>query len=560
IEALRKPLLAGPMRMVSSTPVTVKRTVEYDGFAKLDCTVKPGAKTLDQLVIEIPLRPEVATYLYSWPKITSRAIKADVALPFQPIVWIGDDEKGLSWMCESDQNWSLADPSRALQVVRGDTETVLRVTLVDKPVAVPKGGFTYAFALQATPLRPPGPDVWSMRYICDTWYAEDLDLPNKVVEGKPALQHYADQGVKTLVISRWWDAFAYTSPLGHEEEFRALVQACHEVGIKLIPYIGGFLLSERAPETLYFKQEMTKWPITDYPLRQPGLPPQTGFITCQNSVWQDFLVDGIARLIDEYDVDGVYLDSTTIPWLCRNELHGCGYVKPDGTRGGTYPVFAIRRHLRRIYNVVKQRKPDGLVDMHVYDCMNPAALSYCTSYWNGEQFGRVEIKTAALPLDRFRTEFMGVNWGVPADLLYYKLGNYRACTGLALLHDVPVRVQSMRDLGLLSSLWTLHDRYPYRQAQWWPYWKNGAVVQVGPEGCHASLYAHPQQGVLAYVVNLTKDEAEAKVAFDFGKLGLAGQIKAEDALSGAALALQGSVLTLPLKSQDWVAVWLRAAP
>jgi len=114
--------------------------VDYDGFARLDCTVKPTGKTLDSLAIEIPLRPEVAKYVYSWPKITSRALSADVALPFQPIIWIGDEEKGLSWMCESDQNWSLADPEKAVQIVRGAQETMLRVTLVDKPVALPKNG------------------------------------------------------------------------------------------------------------------------------------------------------------------------------------------------------------------------------------------------------------------------------------------------------------------------------------------------------------------------------------------------------------------------------------
>lgn len=559
IEALRQPLLAGPMRVLTTATVTGARSQEYDGFVRFDWTVKPTRKanTLDKLVLELPLRPEVARYLYSWPKITSRALTADVALPFQPILWLGDEEKGLSWMCESDQNWNLNDREKAVQVVRTEKETVLRLTLVDAPMKMPSPGLRYTFALQATPLRPKGRDLWDEHYSCNTWYGEDLDLPNKQINGKPALQYYAEKGVKTLQVTRWWEPFAYPSPLGHEQEFRKLVQACHAVGIKVVPYVGGFLLSELAPEAPLFKQEMTKWPISDYALRVPGLKNQTGFITCQNSSWTDFLVDGVARLIDEYDVDGIYLDSTTIPWACRNELHGCGYVKPKGERVTTYPVFAIRRNLQRLYNVVKLRKPDGVVDMHVYDCMNPAALAYCTSYWNGEQMGNAPLKTDPLPLDRFRTEFMGYNWGVPADLLFYMLHDYRKCTALAVLHDVPVRADTLSDLDIQSQLWALHDRYLYKQAEWLPYWRNSGYVKVMPENCYASIYKHPQQGVLAYISNLSKQDGEVRLEFDLPKLGRKEPAAAEDALTGLKLTMQGNVLTIPLKSQDFAAVWIR---
>ena len=172
-----------------------------------------------------------------------------------------------------------------------------------------------------------------------------------------ALEWYAKKGVRAVVITRWWEPFAYTAPLGHEQEFRDLVQACHAVGIKILPYVGGFILSELAPEAALCKLEMVKQPLEDYPVRAPNLTPQSGFVACQASSWQDFLADGVARLIDEYNVDGVYLDSSTMPWACRNELHGCGYARADGSRATTYPVFAVRRNHQRIYNAVKARRP-----------------------------------------------------------------------------------------------------------------------------------------------------------------------------------------------------------
>ena len=73
-------------------------------------------------------------------------MQADYQSAFQPIAWLGDEEKGLSWLCESDQHWCNSNPQQALQVIRGDRETVLRLTFVDKPVALPTTGLHYTFA------------------------------------------------------------------------------------------------------------------------------------------------------------------------------------------------------------------------------------------------------------------------------------------------------------------------------------------------------------------------------------------------------------------------------
>jgi hypothetical protein len=408
-------------------------------------------------------------------------------------------------------------------------------------------------------LKPIVKDSWDYRIVRNPWYGYSLDLPTKQVGGRPALQHFVEKGAGAMLIWRWWDAFAYPAPIGYEKEFRAMVRACHQYGIKVVPYVGGFVLSERAPEAPFFKDEMAKKPLVNYPLRMPGLKDQMGYIVCQNSSWQDFLVDGIARLIDEYGVDGVYLDSTSIPWACSNALHGCGYQRPDGTRATTYPVFAVRENMRRIYSAVRQRKPDGIVDLHVYDCMNSGALAFATTYWNGEQLTRGhKFKPEALPLDRFRTEFMGYNWGVPADLLYYILGGYRECMALALIHDVPIRVEKLDDLDLQSSFWALREAFRVKEAQWWPYWNNAEVVTVSPAECYVSLYQHPANGVLAFVANLSRKAADVQLALDTRKLGLAKPLAAQDGLSRESIPVKENKMELSLRSQGWRIVWIRS--
>lgn len=538
---------------VACGPATVEGTLEYDGLLMIDLALNSEqAGTLDALAIEIPFRPERAKYLYTWPDVRSGAL-TDYVSGFQPIVWIGDEERGLSWLCESDQGWLLDDPGRAIEVERGEAEVVLRLNLVDRPIELQPGEkLRYRFALQATPLKPIVRDVWEERLVRSHWYGEAMSLGEKMVGEVPAPEHYAAMGARALLIWRWWDAFAYPLPIGHEDEFRKMVADYHAAGLKVVPYVGGFLLSDEAPEAALFRDEMAKMPMQPFPIRLPGLKDQMATVVCQRSLWQDFLVDGIARLIDEYDADGVYLDTTTRPYACINELHGCGYTRPDGSRGMTYPVFSVRENLRRIYTAVTSRKPDGIVDVHVYDCMNGPALAWATSYWNGEQLPRgVEFRPDALPLDRFRCEFMGRNWGVPADLLYYKLGEYRKCMAIAGLHDVPVRTEKLPDLAIQSGLWRLRDEFGCRDAEWLPYWSNQEHVSVEPADCYASLHRHQENGVLAFVSNLSREQARVRVTLNLQALGLAGEVRARDGISGDEIAIAEGVIEMELASQDW---------
>ena len=223
---------------------------------------------------------------------------------------------------------------------------------------------------------------------------------------------------------------------------------------------------------------------------------------CLRSVWQDALVDYVSRMMDEFDIDGLYLDSTNMPFPCMNGLHGCEARRADGTRAPVYPIFAVRDTFRRLYAVIKGKKADGILDSHVFDCMNSSALSFSTSYWTGEQLSRADIPTDALPLDRFRTEFMGVNWGVPCDLLSYRLGSFRKAAAVSLPHDILVRfrqdeipVDSGEDERLLSrSLWKLADDFGRAEARFTPYYSRRCPVQGLPKDWIASVYRHPKNG------------------------------------------------------------------
>jgi len=351
---------------------------------------------------------------------------------FCSVLWLGDEERGLEWFAESDRNWFSDEPDRVVEIRREGDGVLVRLKLVATPVELSPQGATrflsYVFGLQATPVKPVDKDAWDYRtfHISQGTFGTEtrLDLPDA------ELDRLAAAGVRTIAFhEHWTDIESYTET-ACGAQLRRLARGCHERGMKLLLYFG-FLISDLAPEWQKFGDECVMEPRGGYePYNYPPQPLQNAYKVCYRSVWQDFLADGIARVMDEYGIDGVYLDGTADPFGgCVNRRHGCGYVKPDGSIGTTCAILPIRSMMRRIYAIVKQRKPDGQVNLHQSNFMVIPTMDWATSYWDGEQLaGRP-------PLDRFRTEHMGCQWGVPAEFL--TTFDFRQACGLALLHDVP---------------------------------------------------------------------------------------------------------------------------
>ena len=600
-----------PVKLMEESPAKVKLAqrascpglvlsaqteIEYDGMMRIDWHVEAKqAVNLEEMTLEIPLSAKHAEYLFSYPYglcgwFTYPGDRRPGVLPknsravghMVPVLWMGDETLGLGCFWESTRNWFNADPDKSTEVAHEGDRVVIRFHLVDTPTRLEPekkvrsrgkertgpARLDYTFALQATPVKPVEKTCWDYRIASCPWYGRDYELLTKEIEGRPALEHLAERGVRTLLLLNWTDVMAYVRPVGHEEDLRRLVKEAHERGIKVILYFG-FQLSEKAPEWPVFKDEVIATrTVPDLTVRgidrYPGEPEQFVNRICYNSVMQDLLVDGIARLMDEYDIDGVYLDSTAYPQYCLNRLHGCGYVKPDGTLVGTHAMFAIRETLKRIYTVVKARKPDGLVDVH--GTLNIPALAWATSYYNGEGLPRVGNHPIldAVPLDHFRVEFMGHQWGVPAEFLHYTLlghdpESYRKAHALSLLHDVPVRLHAQAEnLEFASSIWRLFETFGRQEAEWLPYWKNSEYISVQPEGVYASLYRHPRNGVLIVASNLVKKEANVTLKLNLQKLGLGAEVTARDGLSKESVVCEGNRIKLTLPYLHWKVIWLKS--
>ena len=568
--------------------------IEFDGIARVDWILSSQKPvTLDSVVLEMPVRKEYAKYLYLYPgrwgsvenamALPSRTVK----MGFRPYIWLGDDDRGLAWFAESNEGWFNRDPERAVEIRRGGDAITLRLHLVSSPVNLVPGtgdgsqftgtgtqagvtGHTvgelrYTFGLQATPVKPVEQDAWDNRTICigqhdltptgsewDASKAASTDHSAGPMAGittqgggwdisTALLDRLAASGVRTVIFFEYWaDAEGHARTV-HTKRLKRAVKACHDRDMKVLFYFS-FLISDLAPEWRDFGKDCIVIPKGGYPIfHYAPQPDQSAWCVCLRSQWQDFLAEGIARVMDEFDIDGTYHDGTELPFGCRNTNHGCGTLRPDGSIAPTYPIFGVRSAMRRIYEVVKSRKPDGQLNVHNSTCMTMPTLEWGTSYWDGEQFQnlpRAKDIGTLLPLDGFRAEFMGRQWGVPAEFL---------CTGHAftheeawsfsLLHDVPVRPMGpLKELDLASAIWRAMDEFGRKESEWLPYWNNEQYVKVSPQGAYVSLYRHPRNGVLAVVSNLGGKAAEIKVTLSLEGLGLGATIaQVKDAMTGKRL-------------------------
>ena len=120
-----------------------------------------------------------------------------------------------------------------------------------------------------------------------------------------------------------------------------------------------------------------------------------------------------------------------------------------------------------------------------------------------------------LPLETFRCEFIGHNWGVPAEFLCYNTPcAYHEAIAFTLLHDILVR----NDLEEESKLWKAMDDFGRKRATWLPYWDNEKYVTTDAPEVKVSLYNRPGQGVMAVISNLGRDQRQAQVTFNLAAL------------------------------------------
>ena len=231
----------------------VTARIEFDGMAKISLALVPGPKgnrkDFSRAWLEIPLVPACVTLFNyspaSWSKLENTgAVTGPLAWPFRCAVWLGDEDAGLCWFCESDEAFSPADPARTIEVLPGTDATILRIRLAETAPALPS---TWTCGLQATPVKP-FPKRFNANHTVhapqmgagitikrpEVWWTAQRAFPEGKIE--ETLDAVAKAGTKTVVFHEDWIP-VQNNPTPRAD-FKAIVDACHARGMKVLVYQG----------------------------------------------------------------------------------------------------------------------------------------------------------------------------------------------------------------------------------------------------------------------------------------------------------------------------------
>ena len=580
--------------------IQVRVTGECDGFCWYEIELSPKQPVkLNAIYFEIPRVADTARYLHvaklpgSWGGLSKGLAESggQWSGKFVPYVWLGDEERGLAWCTESDRGWSLNNPRRAVEVKTEGKLVMFRAHLLDheETISTP---LKVRFGLQASPVKPvsfawrakarmlhnitydaclPGtaaalaPDALanaklpklspSERTLYQSQLAASLAAAGKS-NGPTLLDSFREAGVKTVIYhDTWTEYFGQVTP-SDPQRMRQLIAECHKRSLKLLVYVG-YGVARRAPELQGHHDNWSVLPIIPW---KPSyrIEFRAFDATCARSGWADWLVQGLDRLFTDYELDGLYMDGTSMAWVCQNQEHGCGWKDSEGKLHAEFPILATRQMMRRIADTVHRHQPEAILDVHMSACMTLPTLSFCDSFYDAEQFeNRTRKDKFELPLDSFRTEFMGYAHGLDGQFLCYQNNPFtiEEAIAMAWLHGIEVRPYP-ETLQPISQVWHAMDQFGTTAAKWLPYW-SGSGVTAKEGTVKASVYSKPGKA-LVFISHLKREPLRAVLSLDRRRLGLAGgSLSATDAIAHTAVPLEGDTLPLSFDGLSYRLIEIR---
>ncbi len=528
--------------------------IEYDGFMTIDLKIVQKGKTVAQifgidkniitrydlkgLAVEIPLVPEFSELYHYWPNIdgdsagenpiaNSGNIK-NMLLPFKPVMWLGTDRAGLSFCCESDEFWEY--DGGALEVALSDEAHTFKMHLFDSEVQNWKNGgqnpLCYRFGIQASPVKPYVEQQGERRCLHIDCFKKVLTDYHTFLFGPSAedpdetnFDRISRLGVNVLFLHEKWNCFQnyYNTSAKIREDIKDIVREAHRRGIKVLPYFG-YEIASMAPE--FYDMHRDVRTVYGNPLVWYRQPPQRDYRVCYSSEWREKLTDGIIAALDEFGFDGVYLDGTVTPRPCMNERHGCGWRDSEDKLHPTYPVWALREMMRKLYTAIDPK--DGILCVHPNGMVAPPLLTFTHLYWDGEtlQYPMFKDTLTGIPTDYCRAQLVGKNSGVPAEFLVYEHPHapdwtFKKALSLLLSHGILPKPNDIgKPLETMSQIWNIFDSFGVSTAQFVPYWENGTVCDNPDIKCSYyiknSVVGRPK--VLLMCCNPTPNQNSANIS------------------------------------------------
>lgn len=514
---------------------------QEDGLLWIDFAIIPFGRwrggeenivpRLTGLALELPLKPALAQLYHYWPAEdngieqvheirNSGAVPAEgLRLPFKPCLWLGCEEAGLALYMESDEALELQEGKPVLELVQEEGVALLRLNLLDHMPRLwqgredrwgdPLGPLVFAVGLQATPVR-----AFQVKQGFDRCFHTHAKALYEM-DGAALEDHFERLqalGVKWRTLHEDWTDAQNDAQPRDQDKLRLISDAAHRHGIKLMCYFG-YEVSTLHPDWFEHREDwLIKTPGGSFAGGWQRMPWQRAYMACYKGGYAQMQRQRVAYAMDELGIDGIYLDNAFLPWGCANAGHGCGYVDSEGRRRQSFPLLAVREHVRQLQALIHER--GGILEAHQSGSVIPMLLSFADSCFDGEQIQAEFAQDAAQYLNEgaIRSEFTGRTIGVPMQFLQIA-EDYTQGAGIMLLFGVPSKAyngQSIERAEQASDIWRRLDAFGAEDARFVDYWQEDCPVRADRPGVLCSCWLKEGRA-LVVAVNVTGEELEAGV-------------------------------------------------
>ncbi len=199
------------------------------------------------------------------------------------------------------------------------------------------------------------------------------------------------------------------------------------------------------------------------------------------SRWYNYYVEGLAWLIKNMDIDGIYLDD----------------------------VSYDRHILKRMRKVMEANKPGCQIDLHSNTGFSVGAANqyleffpYIDKTWFGEGFN-----FDLMPADFWLAEVSGIPFGVPNDLLLHVAMN----THRGMLFGMVRRG--------FAPMWKLWDEFGIADSKMIGFWEKQPVVTTDQDNVYATAYMKDGETLVA-IGSWVDKPVKVKLNIDWDRLGL----------------------------------------
>jgi hypothetical protein len=209
-----------------------------------------------------------------------------------------------------------------------------------------------------------------------------------------------------------------------------------------------------------------------------------------DSRWYNYYIEGLAWLVRNVDIDGLYLDD----------------------------VSYDRRTVKRIRKVLDNEKPGCLLDLHSNTgfSIGPATqyaeyFPYIDKIWFGESFRYDEM-----PAENWLVEVSGIPFGLMGDMLQGGGNRWRG-----MVYGMTVR-HPWNTEGVLCDprpVWEIWEEFGIESAKMRGYWEKDCLVKTNNPDVYATVYQKEGMSLIA-VASWNEKPLRFLFQFDWKGLGI----------------------------------------